>query len=196
MPRPTPALASTLALAALASLATARPAHAQYATPRLSVEGNALYGTVSGRDLEDLGDATGYDVQGRLGVQAFSLGVGYLRTTQSVSGPSSDLVMSGPFIEPRISLPFYYSSFTPYLTGRLARLNLSVDGDDLDTKATTVGGGLGVLVRLAPAIGLNLAGTYQSIRYKDSNSILGFGSGTSRGTSLDLRAGLSIGFGG
>ncbi len=185
-----------LAFAALAAAALAAPAQAQSALPRLSVEGNALYGTVSGRDLNDLGDATGYDVQGRLGVQAFSLGVGYLRTTQSLGGSSSDLVMSGPFLEPRISLPFYYSSFTPYLTGRLARLNLSTDAGDADSKATSIGGGLGVLVRIAPAIGLNLAGTYQSVRYRNPDTFLGLGGGTSRGNSLDLRAGVSIGFGG
>ncbi len=188
-----------LAAAALTAVLGAAPAHAQYATPHLALEGNALYGTTSGHDTRDLGDATGFDVQARLGVQAFSLGGGYLRTQQSLSGSSSDVRLSGPFVEPRISLPFYYSSFTPYISGRLARLTQrDRNGDRTGLTATSVGGGLGVLVRLAPAIHLNLAGTYQSMRYKYADTVTDVLGGSQRfnGNSLDLRAGLSLGFGG
>jgi outer membrane protein with beta-barrel domain len=192
-----------LALAALAATVFAAPARAQYATPRLSIEGNALYGTMSGRDVRDLGDATGFDAQARLGVQAFSIGAGYLQTSQSLDGASADVRLRGPFVEPRINLPFYYSSFTPYISGRLARLKQYDDQGSTGLTATSVGGGLGVLVRLAPAIHLNLAGTYQSTRYKyddvSSGSLFDLGSSgseTVRGNSFDLRAGLSLGFGG
>ena len=188
-----------LAVAALVATAAAMPARAQYATPHLALEGNALYGTTSGHDTRDLGDATGFDVQARLGVQAFSIGGGYLRTQQSLSGSSSDVRLSGPFIEPRINLPFYYSSFTPYISGRLARLTQRDDqGDRTGLTATTVGGGVGVLVRLAPAIHLNLAGTYQSLRYRYDDTVVDVlgGSQSFSGNSLDLRAGLSLGFGG
>jgi Outer membrane protein beta-barrel domain len=193
-----------LALAALAATLVAAPASAQYATPHFSIEGNALYGTMSGRDVRDLGDAIGFDAQARLGVQAFSLGAGYLQSSQSLSGTSSDLRLRGPFIEPRINLPFYYSSFTPYISGRLARLKQFDDRGSTGLTATSVGGGLGMLVRLAPVINLNLAGTYQSTRYKYDDvanvAYLGLGSssGTSQhinGNSFDLRAGLSLGFG-
>jgi opacity protein-like surface antigen len=183
-----------LALAALAAALVAAPAHAQYATPRLSLEGNALYGTPSGREVRDLGDATGFDVQARLGVQAFSIGGGYLRTSQSVAGTSSNAVLAGPFVEPRLSLPFYYSSFTPYISGRLARLRQKDDaGENTGLTATSVGGGLGVLVRVAPAVHLNLAGTYQAMRFKYDDVV--DGDASFRGNSVDLRAGLSIGFG-
>jgi outer membrane protein with beta-barrel domain len=190
-----------LALVALVAAVAAAPASAQYATPHLALEGNALYGTMSGRDVRDLGDATGFDVQARLGIQAFSIGGGYLQTSQSLSGASSNVRLRGPFVEPRINLPFYYSSFTPYISGRLARLKQFDDQGDTGLTATSVGGGLGVLVRLAPAIHLNLAGTYQSTRYKYDDVSSGLFDVTSdpqhvSGNSFDLRAGLSLGFGG
>ena len=184
------ALAATFAAALVAA-----PADAQYATPRLALEGNALYGTMSGRDIRDLGDATGFDVQARLGVQAFSIGGGYLRTSQSVRTTSSDAVMSGLFVEPRLNLPFYYSSFTPYISGRLARLHQRDDRGITGLAATSVGGGLGVLGRVAPAVSVNLAGTYQSVRYRYDDVADPRGSRFT-GTSFDLRAGLSLGFGG
>jgi Outer membrane protein beta-barrel domain len=183
-----------LAVAALAVTVAAVPAAAQYASPHFSIEGNALYGTMSGHAVSDLGDAVGFDVQARLGVQAFSIGGGYLRTQQSVSNSPSDVRLSGPFVEPRINLPFYYSSFTPYITGRLARLTQRDDQGSTGLTATSVGGGLGMLVRIAPAVHLNLAGTYQSLRYKYDDVGLINSDSRFNGNSVDLRAGLALGF--
>jgi hypothetical protein len=126
------------------------------------------------RDVERLNDGFGFEAQGRLGVSALSIGVGYQRSThriaglEALSGPTDPAVLSGVFVEPRVALMLGGTNFTPYLSGRVARLTLRQDQANIDTDGTDVAGGGGLLVWLAPAAQLNLSALYSALRLDES----------------------------
>lgn len=193
---PTSRLA-TLGVALLVGAFT--PAHAQSALPAFSIEGNVLYNTFPGRAFRDVGDGAGFEALGTVGVGAFALGAGYVRTTHNLVTASEDAVLSGPFVETRLALPFYYRSFTPYLSGRVARLTQKVTVGDGSRTATgtQLGGGLGMLVRLAPGVRLNMGATYANLRLRDAEQDgARVPDSGADGGNLGLRAGISIGAGG
>ena len=193
----------SISLGAAAALALAAgAAHAQLAPrPSLSLEGNVLYTTFQGRDFRDLNDGGGFEAQANIGVGAFSLGGGWLRTTHGITGASEDAVQSGPYVEPRLALPFYYTNFTPYLMGRVARITQRVETatGDVESTGTALGGGLGMLVRLTPGVQLNMGLLYSSLRLGSAGTGVRddarAGSGGD-GATLGFRAGLSVGGGG
>ena len=191
-----PAAASTLVARAALLALLASSAAAQTAPPTFSLEGNVLYNTFQGRDFRDIGDGAGFEALGNLGVGAFSIGAGYLRTTHNLVNVSDDAVLSGPFVEPRLALPFYYRSFTPYVSGRIARLTARFDepGGAVSATGTQLGGGVGMLVAIAPGVRLNMGLTYANLRLRDAEQ------GGSRlpdtavdGGNLGFRVGLSLG---
>jgi hypothetical protein len=179
--------------------ALARHAQAQGPLPSISLEGSVLYNTFQGRDFRNVNDGGGFEAQANIGVGAFSLGGGYLRTTHSITGIAEDAVQSGPYLEPRLALPFYYTNFTPYLMGRVARITHRVDTSlgERESTGTSVGGGVGMLVRLTPGVQLNMGLLYSSFRLgrieQGGTTVTGSGGD---GTTLGFRAGLSLGGGG
>ena len=182
-------------LAALLVLGAA-PAAAQSALPTLSLEGNVLYNTFQGRAFRDVGDGAGFEVLGNVGVGAFSLGAGYVRTTHHLTGVTDDVTLDGPFVEPRLALPFYYRSFTPYLSARAARLTARADdaGGELVATGTQLGGGIGMLVALAPSVRMNLGLTYARLRLGDAERDgARIPDSSADGSTLGFRAGLSLG---
>jgi hypothetical protein len=184
-----------LAVAALALAAA--PALAQTtATPTFSLEGNVLYNVFNGHDFRDVGDGPGFEALGNLGVGAFSLGAGYVRTTHHLTDVTDDVTLDGPFVEPRLALPFYYRSFTPYLSARAARLTARADdaGGELVATGTQLGGGIGMLVALAPSVRMNLGLTYARLRLGDAERDgTRIPDSSADGSTLGFRAGLSLG---
>jgi opacity protein-like surface antigen len=190
---PHAALLATAALAALAASAT--PAHAQRhtppwerrATPTFAVGGAGVYAGPRGSDATRVQDGYGFDVHAAVGVSAFALAGGYQRSIQSLRDTDTDVTLQGPYVEPRIALAAG-GSFTPYLTGRVAFLRQSVRGDAVTVSGSTrtaVGGGLGMLVTLGPAVHLDLAAQYT--RFDVSAD-------TRQNDGALLRAGLVFGF--
>jgi hypothetical protein len=165
--------------------------------PTFSVEASGLYGSMRGGEVDRLNDGFGFEAQGRLGVSAVSLGVGYQRSThaienfESLGGPTNDAVVSGVFVEPRVALELGGTNFTPYLSGRGARLSLTQSQADVDVNGTEVGGGGGLLVWLAPAARLNLSALYSAVRFDASGLSAG---ARATGNAVTLRAGVTLGF--
>jgi hypothetical protein len=199
-----PKIRSIVSVLAVGS-ALALPAQAQQIIPRaprtakpvFALEGNLLYSRLGGRDYHGTEDGVGFDAQATLGVDAFALGGGYLRTTHAAPS-GSDITMQGFFIEPRIALPFYYENFTPYILGRVTRVNerREVSGGTREAWGTALGGGGGLLVRLVPGLQLNMALTYNAMRLGDAKLAGQRLTGTStRGNSVGFRAGMSLGYG-
>jgi opacity protein-like surface antigen len=132
-------------------------------------------------------DGYGFDVHAAVGVSAFALAGGYQRSTQSLRDADTDVTLQGPYVEPRIALA-PGGAFTPYLTGRVAFLRQRVSGDVVtvaNATRTSVGGGLGVLVALGPAVHLDLAGQYTRFDVRQD---------AGRNDGALVRAGMVFGF--
>ena len=196
--------AASIALVAAAAAAPLA-AHAQRnvppwerrTAPSFSVEGGGVYASMRGAGVERLEDGFGFEAQGRLGVSALSIGVGYQRSThriaglEALSGTTDPAVLSGVFVEPRVALMLGGTNFTPYLSGRVTRLTLRQEQAGIDTDGTDVAGGGGLLVWLAPAAQLNLSALYSALRLDESGLAPG---GRARGNAVTLRAGVTLGF--
>ncbi len=97
------------------------------------------------------------------------------------------------------------SQFAPYVSGRLAFLQQSLDLDVNGTKVSAsasgaqVNGGGGVLIRLSPKVNLDLGATYGLIKFSDIEvNVAGAGKtkiegSSGNGSNLVMRAGLAIG---
>lgn len=183
-PRPRPArLLLTLAL--LAAAAAPLAAQGRRTAPTLSLEGGGVYAAYRGGDFRVINDGPGFDVQANLGVSMLSIGGGYLRTSHDVAGSDEDAVLSGVFFEPRLALPIGYGNFTPYLLGRITRLESSIEGRE--ATGTAFGGGLGLLVWVAPGAQLNGSAAYSATR------LTADGGARTTGNGLTLRLGISLG---
>jgi hypothetical protein len=199
--RGAPSLATALALVALAAPAAGAQDRLEQpwerrARPSLSVEGAGLYSAINAGGGGALGDGFGFDVQGNVGVSAFSLGVGYQRATQSIDGVSRRAVYDGVYLEPRLALPLGYGSFTPYLAGRVGRVRLTTpDAVSGGGTGTWIGGGGGVLVSVAPGVQLNLAGMWARVNLSDRDDVALDGRLVEgAGNGVLLRAGVVLGF--
>jgi hypothetical protein len=165
--------------------------------PSFSVEGGGVYTSMRGGDIERLNDGFGFEAQGRLGVSALSIGVGYQRSThriaglEALSGPTDRAVLSGVFVEPRVALMLGGTNFTPYLGGRVARLSLRQDQANIDTDGTDVAGGGGLLVWLAPG---RAAQPLRPLLHPPPRRIRAGPGGRARGNAVTLRAGVTLGF--
>lgn len=188
--RPPVVLAALLAATSLASTADAQrhtPPWERRAGPTFAVGGAGIYTGPRGSDATRVQDGYGFDVHAAIGVSAFALAGGYQRSVQSLRDTDTDVTLHGPYVEPRIALATG-GSFTPYLTGRVAFLRQQVRGDVVTVSGATrtaVGGGLGMLVTLGPAVHLDLAGQYT--RFDVSAD-------TRQNDGALLRAGLVFGF--
>jgi opacity protein-like surface antigen len=155
--------------------------------PTFAVGGAGLYTGMRNSEAGRMRDGYGFDVHAAVGVSAFALAGGYQRSVQSLRDTDTDVTLQGPYVEPRIALA-PGGAFTPYLTGRVAFLRQRASGDVVtvaNATRTSVGGGLGVLVSLAPAVHLDLAGHYTRFDVRQE---------ARRNDGALVRAGLVFGF--
>ena len=191
--RPSP-LAIVLALVAVAPAAHAQrhtdrrtPPWERRSSPGFAIGGAGLYTGVRDSDVGRVRDGYGFDVHAAVGVSAFALAGGYQRTVQSLRDTDTDVTLQGPYVEPRVALASG-GSFTPYLTGRVAFLRQRASGDVVSVSnatRTSVGGGLGMLVSLGPAVHLDLTAQYTRFDVRQD---------TRHGDGALLRAGMVFGF--
>lgn len=158
----------------------------------------SLLGSFPGRDLGAVAAGLGWEAQVRLNPGAFSFGVGIEQTLHGVDNlPNRNVKLTGGFFEPRYVIDTGSDEAVPYLVGRFAISQILVEERGASSSATgfTINGGGGLLVRLGPAMNLDLGAT---LGWKDlgKTTILDtvFDMGT--GTNLIIRVGLAFGFGG
>jgi len=177
-------------------------AAAQVQNP-FSVQASALFEQVYGdaaqwRLNESLPAGYGVEGQVRYTPSALSLGGGVQWTTHNWTdgGEDSKLSLLGAFLEPRYVLPAT-DRIGPYLSARLAltKLKLKVAGEEVGTATgTTINGGGGILVALAPRMALDIGATFGYTNFGDlENNGTPTGLKTGSGTNLIARVGLAIG---
>jgi hypothetical protein len=171
-------------LAAIALTAAPAAAQGRRTRPSISLEAGGVYAAYRGSDFELLNAGPGFDAQANIGVNNFSIGGGYLRTTHDVAGSDNDAVMSGFYVEPRLALDINWGNFTPYLLGRVARIESSTD--DLAATGTSLGGGVGLLMWIAPGTQINSSVAYSATRLTADSGAHTTGDG------LTLRLGISL----
>jgi hypothetical protein len=171
-------------LAAIALTAVPAAAQGRRTRPSISLEAGGVYAAYRGSDFELLNAGPGFDAQANIGVNNFSIGGGYLRTTHDVAGSDNDAVMSGFYVEPRLALDINWGNFTPYLLGRVARIDSSTD--DLAATGTSLGGGVGLLMWIAPGTQINSSVAYSATRLTADSGAHTTGDG------LTLRLGISL----
>ena len=161
---------------------------------KYSFQASAL-GSFPGGDLEGVKAGVGYELQIRWNPGAFSFGVGIEQTFHELDDPTDRNVrLTGGFFEPRYVIDTGSDKAVPYLAARFAASETHVDGARDSAIGYTVNGGGGLLVRLGPAINLDLGVT---LGWKDlgettlGNTVVDLGTGT----NLIIRAGLAFGFG-
>jgi len=171
-------------LTAIALTAVPAAAQGRRTRPSISLEAGGVYAAYRGSDFELLNAGPGFDAQANIGVNNFSIGGGYLRTTHDVAGSDNDAVMSGFYVEPRLALDINWGNFTPYLLGRVARIESSTD--DLVATGTSLGGGVGLLMWIAPGTQINSSVAYSATRLTADSGAHTTGDG------LTLRLGISL----
>ena len=171
-------------LAAIALTAVPAAAQGRRTRPSISLEAGGVYAAYRGSDFELLNAGPGFDAQANIGVNNFSIGGGYLRTTHDVAGSDKAAVMSGFYVEPRLALDINWGNFTPYLLGRVARIESSTD--DLVATGTSLGGGVGLLMWIAPGTQINTSVAYSAARLTADSGARTTGDG------LTLRLGISL----
>jgi hypothetical protein len=195
-----PALLSTLVAALLAGDALSAqdrswPPQHRRERAQLALEGSGSLSQLSGNAVGSATDGTGFEVMGSVGVSVLSLGGGYQRSTHRLG--ASDARIDGFFFEPRLALPFVARNFTPFVYGRVARLDRSVDGEigSLETRGTGLGAGVGTYLWLAPNVQLSSSVGWNEVRFGDPGPNAGFPIvGRTSGNNWTVRAGLVLGF--
>jgi len=195
-----PALLSALALSLVATEALSAqdrswPPQHRRERAQLALEGSGFLSQLSGNAVGSATDGTGFEVMGSVGVSVLSLGGGYQRSTHRLG--ASDASITGVFFEPRLALPFVARNFTPFVYGRVSRLDRSVDGEigSLETRGTGLGAGVGTYLWLAPNIQLSSAVGWNEVRFGDPGPNAGFPIvGRTSGNNWTVRAGVVLGF--
>lgn len=162
---------------------------------QLALEASGFLSQLSGNAVGSATDGTGFEIMGSVGVSVLSLGGGFQRSAHRLG--ASDARIDGVFFEPRLALPFVARNFTPFVYGRVARLDRSVDGEigSLETRGTGLGAGVGTYLWLAPNIQLSSAVGWNEVRFGDPGSAAGFPiAGRTSGNNWTVRAGVVLGF--
>lgn len=163
--------------------------------PQLALEGSGALSSLSGNAVGSATDGTGFDVLASIGVSVLSLGAGYQRSTHSLGG--DDAVVQGVFFEPRVALPLAARNFTPFVYGRVSRLERRIDNSvgTVNTNGTGLGAGVGTYVWLAPNVQLNTTVGWTDLRFGATDDVSIFPlAGRTTGSSWGVRAGLTLGF--
>lgn len=161
---------------------------------QFALEGAGSLASLRGNPIGNATDGGGFDVMASVGVSVLSLGAGYQRSQHRLG--SNDAVVQGFFFEPRLALPLAARNFTPFVFGRVSRLERSLDNTVGRTSTGTgLGGGLGTYVWIAPNVQLNTSVGWTDLRFgaSDDVSVSPIG-GRSTGSSWGVRAGLTLGF--
>jgi hypothetical protein len=178
-------------------MATARAASGQDIPARFGLEGGVLYATVDGSDFEGTDAGMGYHAQGRLLFRFFSIGAGVLRTSHDVEESTSDLKLSGFFVEPRYTFPTAGNAH-PFVSARFAKNDMSFTVGSFTAEAPGtawgIGGGMNILI--GPSLDLNLGVAYNKISFGNVtvNGNENQDSDT-KGSSVTFQVGLTYVFG-
>lgn len=187
-----------LVAAAMLGGLVATSANAQGIKPSFSIEGGALYASVSGDDFEGTDAGMGFDAQARLAFGGFSIGAGYQRTSHDIEGLEESASVSSFFVEPRLALPMGMSRVSPYLMGRIGRVSNSLEESGIEAEANgwSYGAGAGLNIAAASRVALNVSAFYNGLSFGDYE-VDGseISDSNSSGGSFVLRAGLSVGLG-
>jgi hypothetical protein len=185
--------AAALPVAASAQRASPGPARIWEENPGVTVAfaAGGLYSNLARSAAGH--DGFGFDAATYVGVSAFALGVGYQRTVHP-NGPTASGVYEGLFVEPRVAVPLGVA-FTPYLAGRLVRIQPLLTGREENgrPRGVQLGGGAGVLVALAPRVRLDLGASYSRLRLDDPSRALRPDEAST--TVAQARVGLVVGLG-
>jgi hypothetical protein len=162
---------------------------------QFALEGAGSLASLQGNALGSATDGTGFDVMASIGVSVLSLGGGYQRSTHSLA--SREAVVQGVFFEPRLALPLAARNFTPFVYGRVSRLERSIDqavGRTV-TNGTGLGAGVGTYVWIAPNVQLNTSVGWTDLRFGSGGDGVSVPlEGRTTGSSWGVRAGLTLGF--
>ncbi|MCC6318248.1 MAG: outer membrane beta-barrel protein [Gemmatimonadaceae bacterium] len=184
-------------------------AHAQSAQ-RWSIQVSGLSVGAQGEAYEGLSGGIGLEAQVRLTPSVWSFGAGVQSSAHDLEfddGSKETVTLAGVFFEPRRILDVGSSTFAPYLSGRVAFLQQSIDVDVQGTSVSAsasgaqLNGGGGVLFRLSPRVNLDLGATYGLINFGDVEvNIPGVGNtkvegSSGSGSNFVVRLGLAIGLG-
>lgn len=214
-------LAALIAAACLTSPVAAQSAQ------RWSLQASGLYVGVFGDAYDGLQSGAGGEFQVRVTPSLWSYGAGVQYSSHGLSGTSGYSVsLSGVFFEPRRVFDIGSAKTAPYMSARLAYLQLSADLGSVGVTRTARGAsdvslsvnqragstlsasgyqgniGGGVLVKLSPRVNLDLGATLGLIRFgetqlkQDGRIVDTSGASSGTGQNLVVRAGLAIGLGG
>jgi opacity protein-like surface antigen len=165
----------------------------------LRLEVSGLYATLSGDDFDETDSGIGFEGAIAFALNSkWSLAAGISRTSHGVDGLDENLTALQFFAEPRFMLGAS-GAMTPYLFGRVGYTSASLEFLGVDTKQTGFGfgGGAGLMYDLSGSLKLNVSAAFQKISLGDVEADGETIEDTdSSGSSLYVRAGLSIGFGG
>ena len=162
---------------------------------QFAIEGAGSLAQFTGNAVGTATDGSGFDVMASLGVSVLSLGGGYQRSSHRLA--VGDATVSGFFFEPRVALPFAARNFTPFVFGRVSRLERSVPGETgaFESRGTGLGAGVGTYVWLAPNIQLNTTVGWNELRFGDTGVTAGSPIvGRTTGNNWAVRAGVTLGF--
>ncbi len=186
--------AGTLLPAVAAAQERAWPPQFRRDRAQFALEASGSLATLRGNPIGQATDGSGFDVMASVGVSVLSLGGGYQRSQHRLG--SDDAVVQGFFFEPRLALPLAARNFTPFVYGRVSRLERSMQNTTGRTSTGTgLGGGVGTYVWIAPNVQLNTTVGWTDLRFSASDdvSVSPIG-GRSTGSSWGVRAGLTLGF--
>lgn len=189
---------ASLFVLAFAFVAFATTAGAQ-SSGKFGIELAGIYATLSGDDFEGTDAGVGFDVQGRYAINpAFSLGAGVQRTTHGVEGFENDESVLGFFLEPRYNFTMSEgSNLAPFLSGRVAMINASLEegGSEAKASGTLFGFGGGLQFQASPTIRLTGSVTYNIVNLGeveiDGSEIP---DSDASGSSLAVRFGVAFNF--
>lgn len=196
---------------ALASGALTSDLHAQVGGSRgMRFEASVLRASLSGSDFEGVDAGIGFD--GLLLFQVapeWDLGLGVQWTSHDVDFLNEDYTVYQFFAEPRYRLPTS-GTIAPYLFGRAGYVRVALNdvefynefgsllftGDFLQT-GMSFGAGIGLAATVSPSVQLHASAAFHRVSLGDAEFEGDEIDGTdASGTSMVLRAGLTIGFGG
>jgi hypothetical protein len=164
-------------LAAAALAVPSAGAEAQSRQPvSLQASGEWVFPTKDYGAALQSGATLGWELQLRNTIGRFSLGAGYQRSTVFKSD-AADLTgtLSIGFVEPRYVVAVLGEHVAPYLAARLGYGALLIrETPRVTKKSWTYGGGIGVMIAVAPRFALDLGGQYFVADFGGSGGTAGY----------------------
>lgn len=170
-----PHLVAGLAAVALALNSTG--ASAQSRQPwSLQASGEWVFPTKDYGDVLQSGTTLGWELQARYTFGRLSLGAGYQRSTVFKSDAANVTgTLSLGFVEPRFVVAVLGEHLAPYLAARVGYGALLIrETPHVTENSWTYGGGLGVMIAVAPRFSLDLGGQYFVADFGGSGGTAGY----------------------